>query len=107
MEETLGQLQSPLHTAGEGFCFLTGTIRQADSCQHFLYARFQCGAVQSIQMPLVAQVLGCGELDVDTLGLEDDSDVTSQIVWISGGIESQDEGATRNRDHQRGKNAKK
>ena len=54
-----------------------GTIRQANSRQHFSYARFQCSSVQSIKMALVAQVLGCCQLDVDTLRLEDDSNVTS------------------------------
>src|SRR3977135_1573047 len=62
--------------------------------------------MQSIKMSLMAKVLGCGELDVDTLRLEDDSNVTSQTVWILGGVESQDEGAARNRDHQSRKNTK-
>src|SRR5205823_14333853 len=53
----------------------------------------------------MAQVLGSGELHVNALGLKYDANFSPQLTRVAGGIVSQDERASTDRHHERGKNS--
>ena len=57
-------------------------------------------------MALVPQILGCGQFQVDALGLEHDADLTAQLVGFLGRVKSHNDGAAASGNHQRRENAK-
>src|SRR5690348_2096726 len=67
MKQTFAQLQAPLHAPGERLRFFVSAVREADSAQNFFDPGGHRSTVQSIQMALVAKVLGGSKLYVDAL----------------------------------------
>ena len=105
VEQSLGQFQAALHAAGESLGFLPGAVGEPDPAQHFLDARFQRCAAQAVEMALVPEIFGGGQLQVDALGLEDDADLAAQLVGFLGRVKSHDDGPPAGGYHQGGKDA--
>src|SRR5438270_722068 len=85
---------------------IVSAVGEGNPPQHFFNASFQRGPVQAVKMALVAQIFVGGELGIDALGLEDDTDLAAKAIRIFGGIMAHDESATRSGNHQRRKDAK-
>src|SRR5579863_3108625 len=62
--------------------------------------------MQAIQMSLMPEVLGRGQLHINTLRLENYANLPPQIVRITRDIEAHDRSASPDRNHQRGEDAK-
>ena len=86
MQQTLGQFQPPLHAARKGLGFFLGPIRQPDARQHFRHPRFQCRAMQTVEMALMPQVLRRRQLAVDALRLKDNPNFPAQRAGVGGHI---------------------
>src|SRR5262249_16824368 len=56
-------------------------------------------------MTLVFQVLGDGEFDVEAARLKDDADLLTDLVWLTGCVESLNICVAAGRHHERGENA--
>ena len=80
VQQALGQFQPPLHASGKGFRFFIGPVRQSHAAQHLGNAGGERTAAQPIKMSLVPKVFGRSKLDVDALRLEDDPDLSAQVV---------------------------
>src|SRR5580700_6517586 len=83
MEQSLGQFQSPLHTTRKGLGFFVGAVCQSHPAQHFLNALLERASMQTIEMALMREIFCSCQLNVDTLGLENHSDVAPQAVGIA------------------------
>src|SRR5215471_5067935 len=107
MKQTFSKFQPPLHSAGKRLGFVPRAIQQSYARKHFSNARLQGGATKTIQVTLMPQVLGRSQLQVNTLRLKHNTDLSAQTVGVLGGIVAQDQGATAGWDHDGRKNAEK
>ncbi len=106
MEQSFGELDAALHASGKSLYAIGGAVEQSDAGEDFGDAHFKVGAAQAVEVSLMPEVFVGGQLGVDALGLEDDTDVAPQRARLANGVEAGDGGAAGSRDHERGKNAK-
>ena len=95
------------HASGKSLDQLFHPVQQAYAAQNFLDSRIQSGAMQSVEVSLVPQVLVGGKLLVNTLSLKDDTNLTAERGRILGGVEAHDQSPAGRGNHQGGKNAEK
>src|SRR5580692_4476716 len=100
MEESFCELDTALHAARERFDAFLRTVGEAHAREDLLNPLLQRGAAKAVQMALMPEVLVGGQLGIDTLGLENYTDLTAKIGRILRSVKSQDQGATRSGDHQ-------
>src|SRR5437879_9403920 len=70
MEQALGELDAPAHAAAEGGDVLARALREADAGEHFVDAFFEIGATEAVQVALMPEIFGGGELLVEAGRLE-------------------------------------
>src|SRR5215469_11024229 len=107
MQQSLGELDAPLHASGKRFHPISCALQQPDAAQNLLNAFLQGRTAESVQMPLVPEVFISGELRIDALRLEDDADFAPQQGRLLDHIEAGDDRPTGGRNHQCRKNAEK
>src|SRR5580658_427520 len=107
MQQPLGQLDAPLHPAGEGFDEFPCAIRQADARKDFVDPLVQGGAAQAIKMALMPKILVSRKLQVDALRLKNHADLPPQARRIERRIAAHDNRASGGWKHQGGKNPEK
>ena len=105
MQQSLRQLQPPLHAAGKCLGFFFGAIGQPNAVEHLTDALLQRGAAQSVDVADQHQVLFRRELDVDALRLKNHADVAAHQRRLARDIVSHDQRAAAGGKHQRRKNA--
>src|SRR5579872_4790217 len=74
--------------------------------KHFRDARLQRCSMQAIKMTLMPKVLSGGQLDVDTLCLENHANLSSQIIRVTSYIKTHNRSVSAYWNHQRGEDAK-
>src|SRR5215831_17952022 len=104
MKQTLGQLNATLHASRKRLNPLFGTIGQSNSRQDFFHSPLQCATTQPIKMALMPQVLVGGQLWIDALRLEHNTDLTSELRRFLRSIASQHNGVASSGNHQSRKN---
>ena len=95
MQQSLCQLDSPLHSTRESFDEFFGSIRQAHPRQDLLNSRFQWPAAKAVKMSLMPEVFVSGELQINALRLKDYADLPPQTRRILRGIAPHDGGTSR------------
>ena len=105
MEQSLGQFETALHAAGEGFGAVLGAIGEGDALQHFRHALLQRRAGDSVEMADVDEVLLRRKLHVDAARLEDHADLAAHAAGIQSHVVAQNQSASGGGQHQGGKNA--
>jgi hypothetical protein len=103
MQQPFGQLNAALHASGKRFHEFLGAIRQTDPRQDFLDPLLQRGAAQTVEMSLMPEIFVGRELEVDTLRLEDDTNLPPHPRWFLCRVATHDGGAPGRRNHQCGK----
>ncbi len=74
MDHAFGQFDPPPQSAGERLGTFAGPIAQAEPIEHFILPAGKLLAVKSVQMSLMTDVFGDGELLVEAGRLKHDSD---------------------------------
>ena len=105
VHQSFGQLDAALHAPGKSLDFLFGAIRQSHALQHLGDALLQHGPSQAVQMALMPEVFGCGQFDVNALGLEDHSDAAADFIRLPGRIETCNQRSASGWQHQRRKDS--
>jgi len=75
-QESLGQLDAALQTAGERFHAVPGALGEPDPREHEGRALPQLGTVHPVQVAVAGEVLFDGKLAVEAGSLEDHTEVT-------------------------------
>src|SRR5580658_259373 len=105
MKQAFGEFDAALHASGESFHAIVAAVEQSDAGQDLDDSLLELGAAQAVEVSLMPEVFVGGELKVDALRLEDDSDVAAQGSGLADGVKAGDHGAAGSRNHERGKNA--
>src|SRR5580704_1845774 len=105
MQQSLGEFDAALHSAGEGFYEFAGAIGQANAGEDFMNPFLQGGAAQGIKMSLMREIFVSRKFEVDALGLKDYADLTPQAGCVLRGVAAHNGGAAGGWEHQGGKNA--
>ena len=74
MQHALGQLDAAPQAAGERFDAIAAAIGQPQPREHFVLPARERSARQAVQVPLVHEVLGHGQLLVEARRLKHDAD---------------------------------
>src|ERR1700682_117322 len=104
MQQTVGQLDAPLHASGECLYAFRGSVGQSNATQNFSHPCLQARSAQAIQMSLMPEILIGGELPIDALRLEYHSNLPTYLGGVLCRIASHHERTTGAGYHQRGKN---
>ena len=107
VEQTFREFDAALHSAGEGFNVIVGTVEQSYAGENLVDTIFEVGATEAVEMSLMPQVFAGGEFGIDALGLKDDADVAAEGSGLVNGVEAGDGCAARSGDHQCGQNPEK
>ncbi len=105
VEQRFGDLHAAAQAARKRVHQIFTPIFQAEPLHGILHAAAQCGAAESMQMPLRAEILFDRESLVQALRLEHHADRTADRRGVSGDIVPRDLGATLGGHHHGGKNA--
>src|ERR1700739_504195 len=107
MQQTLGQVNAPLHSAGKRLDTILRTLQQSDANQNLFHALLQWLSAQTVEVPLMPEVLvGC-EFGINALRLEDYADMTPERARLSNRIQTDDRRGARTRHDQGRKDSEK
>src|SRR5207248_1258945 len=79
VQQTARDLQTALHTAGEGFYDVLAALVEADKLEHSAYARSACFAWSVVDHTVVVKVLFCCEILVKRWILKDDANALAHL----------------------------
>ena len=88
VHEAAGDLQAPLHAAGERQHRLVAPVGQVDHLEHLVHPGRDGAAVDAVQLGVQAEVLRRGELAVERRVLEHEADVPADVVALADDVEA-------------------
>jgi hypothetical protein len=107
VQKALRDLDTALHAAREPFDSLIGAVAEPKPSQHFIAAGAERRSRQSIQMPLVREVLQDAKLPIEAGPLKDDTNVPADLVTFEHNVIAGDQSYTGFRPQQCREDAKK
>ena len=90
MQQPAGDLQPPLHAAGERQDRVVAAVGEADHLEHLIRPGRDGGRVDPIQLGVEPEVLRGGHLHVQRRVLEDQADVAAHVVAPADDVEAAD-----------------